>query len=116
MKRKTIVQRLTGLILAVCVMSAGVITAFAEEGEGNKIAESSLYKGTLQMISDLTWAISMCALPVTILVVIYFNIRKAIADEADEKKWKDRSVKAIIAGIVAVCASAIVSLVTSYFI
>ncbi len=115
MKRKTIVQRLTGLIPAACVMSTGVITAFAEE-EGNRIAESSLYKGTLKMINDLTWAVSMFAMPVTILVVMYFNIRKAIADETDEKKWKDRIKNALIAGIVATCASALISLLTSYYI
>lgn len=85
-------------------------TAFAEE-----IGSSKLATGTEKLITDLTTWLMILSPVITVLLVIYYLIRKSAADEMDAKKWNNRIVVALVSCVGAVLSSAIVNLLVGYY-
>ncbi len=80
-----------------------------------EIGSSKLAKGTEKLIGDATtWALIVAPI-ITILVVIYFFIRKGMSEEHDHKRWNDRVIVAIVSCVFAVLASVVVNLVLGYY-
>ena len=79
------------------------------------IENSKLATGTQNLISDVTKWITIIAIPITILLVIYFFIRKGAADEQDQKMWQKRINTSLICGIGAILASSLVSIIVGYY-
>ena len=74
------------------------------------ISESKLAKGTEKLIGDATtWLMVLAP------VVIYFCIRRSVADEMDQKKWNNRIVVAIVSCIGAVIGSATLNIIIGYY-
>jgi hypothetical protein len=88
------------------------LTAFATTGS---IGSSKLATGTEQLIKDVTSWLLIVAPLVTVVAVIYYFIRKAVADEMDHKKWNTRITTAIICCIGVVAASLIINLIVGYY-
>ncbi|MCL2050838.1 MAG: hypothetical protein FWG91_03765 [Lachnospiraceae bacterium] len=82
---------------------------------GGPLGETQLVKGTIKAVNDIS-TIFLIMLPIVgIAAIIYFQIRKSIADENDQKKWHERSMIAIIAIIVGVSASAVVKVIVNSY-
>jgi purine-cytosine permease-like protein len=86
-------------------------TALAAGDFGNsKIAE-----GVKNLITDITKWLLIISPIATVLFVIYYLIRKGMADEMEHKKWNSRIVTAVICGIGAVIASVTLNMLIAYF-
>jgi hypothetical protein len=86
------------------------ITAFAEE-----VGNSKLATGTQELVGDLTTWLMILAPTVTVLLVVYYLIRKSASDEMDGKKWNSRITVALVSCIGAVLASVIVNILIGYY-
>ena len=60
------------------------------------VGSSKLATGTQALISDLTTWLMILAPVVTVLLVIYYLIRKSASDEMESKKWNSRIVVALV--------------------
>ena len=79
------------------------------------IAGSKIGTGLNRLISDISAYLKVIS-PITMVVLlIYFFIRKGMADEMDAKKWNTRIVTAIVCCVGAFVASVIVDLAQAYF-
>ena len=56
------------------------------------VEDSQIVTGTEQLIGDLTTWLMVLAPVVSGLLIIYFCIRRGMADEMDQKKWNNRIV------------------------
>ena len=112
MKRKIIKLLKKTTILTTTFLALVLIqtTAFA-----SGINTSKLATGTEALISDLTTWLMIIAPVVTVLLVVYYLIRKSAADEMDSKKWNSRIVVSLVSCIGAVLASVIVNLLIGYY-
>ena len=70
------------------------------------VEDSQIVTGTEQLIGDLTTWLMVLAPVVSGLLIIYFCIRRGMADEMDQKKWNNRIVVAVVSCIGAVLGSA----------
>ena len=100
-------ERIVVTIIMLYILST---SAFASD-----IASSKLATGTEKLIKDATAWLLVVAPLVTVAALIYFAIRKGIADELDHKKWNSRMITAVICGGIAVLASVIVNLIMDYY-
>ena len=103
-----------GWVLSVSIMLWMVLSSIPAQASGS-IAGSTLASGTENLIKDATSWLLVIAPLVTVVAVIYYFIRKAIADEMDAKKWNTRITTAIMCCIGVVSASLIINLVVSYY-
>lgn len=79
------------------------------------IQSSKLATGTEKLVKDATTWLLVIAPLITVVVVIYYFIRKSMADEMDHKKWDSRITTAIICCIGVVSASLIINVLISYY-
>ena len=103
-------RRVCGAVTGFLTMAMLAPSVFADD-----IQNSNIAKGTQKLIGDLTTWLMVLAPIVTVLLVIYFCIRRAAADEMDQKKWNNRIMVAVISCIGAVLGSAIVNLIIGYY-
>ncbi len=111
---KKVLRKLVSLAMAMCTMWMLATVAFAE-GSGNAVMDSGLVQGVLKLIGDAGKVVAVAAIPVTGLVVAYCQIRKAMSDEQDEKQWNKWTTRALLAGVICVCAGSVVSIIFGYF-
>ena len=78
------------------------------------VEDSQIVTGTEQLIGDLTTWLMVLAPVVSGLLIIYFCIRRGMADEMDQKKWNNRIVVAVSC-IGAVLGSATLTLILGYY-
>lgn len=79
------------------------------------VEDSQIVTGTEQLIGDLTTWLMVLAPVVSGLLIIYFCIRRGMADEMDQKKWNNRIVVAVVSCIGAVLGSATLNLILGYY-
>ena len=72
-------------------------------------------KGTEKLVGDVTTWLMVLAPVVAGLLIIYFCIRRGMADEMDQKKWNNRIVVAVVSCIGAVLGSATLNLILGYY-
>ena len=90
---------------------AGMTTkVFAAGISGSKIAT-----GTTKLISDATSWLLVLAPSVSVLLIIYYLIRKGMSDEMEHKKWNSRIVVTIVSCIGAVVASVLINVLVGYY-
>ena len=85
--------------------------AYASGGIGS----SKLATGTELLIKDATAWLLVIAPAITVVAVIYYFIRKTMADEMDHKKWNTRISTAILCCIGVVAASLIINVIIAYY-
>ncbi|GHU97199.1 hypothetical protein FACS1894208_12500 [Clostridia bacterium] len=79
------------------------------------VGTSKIATGTQKLIQDATtWLLVIAPIAGTV-AIIYFAIRRGMADEQEQKQWQNRIIVAIVSVIIAVLASVIINLVTSYY-
>lgn len=101
--------------LSLVVMLLCILALIPAAAQADGVEDSKLATGTQALISDLTTWLMILAPAVTVLLVIYYLIRKSAGDEMEAKKWSSRIVAALISCVGAVLASAIVNLLIGYY-
>ncbi len=120
MNKKHTLTRIVSFIAVLCCIVSLSMSA-AAEGETNpqgfvgELGNSTFFTGAKQMIADITLVLTILCPSICIVLVIWFLIRRAMADEQEGKIWTKRIVVAIAVGVGGTLASALISLVTSYF-
>ena len=89
------------------------MTSYGSEEGG--INNSKLATGTKQLVQDATTYLMIMAPIVAGLLIIYFCIRRSMADEMDQKKWNNRIAVAVISCIGAVLGSATLNVIIGYY-
>ena len=79
------------------------------------LQDSQIAKGTEKLIGDATTWLMILAPIAAGLMIIYFCIRRAAADEMDQKKWNNRIVVAVVSCIGAVLGSATLNVIIGYY-
>ena len=123
MKEK-VKQTMGGLRKSVRAAGVGLSTLAASffmsapayaAGVGDTPIIACIVPGTEQLIGDLTTWLMVLAPVVSGLLIIYFCIRRGMADEMDQKKWNNRIVVAVVSCIGAVLGSATLNLILGYY-
>ena len=116
-KLKTIFNRLKRfretVVAAVCTACVFFSSAVPVSAAG--LQDSEIVKGTEKLIGDVTTWLMVLAPVVAGMLIIYFYIRRAAADEVDQKKWNNRIVVAVVSCIGAVLGSALLNLILGYY-
>ena len=81
---------------------------------GGKIASSQIGKGIKSIVNDVCGYLLILAPIIGVGAVVYFLIRKGMADQQEQPMWQKRVVTAIICTVLAEAAVAVVNLVMSY--
>ncbi len=79
------------------------------------IAGSKIATGTVKLVADATSWLLVIAPSISILLIIYYLIRKGMSDEMEHKKWNSRIVVTIVSCIGAVVASVLINVLVSYY-
>ena len=103
-------RKIKGMAAAVAaVVSTLTTTAYAD------IAGSKIATGTVKLVSDATSWLLVIAPSVSVLLIIYYLIRKGMSDEMEHKKWNSRIVVTIVSCIGAVVASVLINVLVGYY-
>ena len=94
---------------AMTAASALTTTAYAD------IAGSKIATGTAKLVSDAASWLLVIAPSVSVLLIIYYLIRKGMSDEMEHKKWNSRIVVTIVSCIGAVVASVLINVLVGYY-
>lgn len=121
----TFITNARGWLAAVAILLWAIVNrlpAFASGGQGGggqggggAIGGSKLATGTEQLVKDVTSWLLVIAPLVTVVAVIYYLIRKTVADEMDHKKWNTRITTAVICCIGVVAASLLINVIVGYY-
>ena len=102
-------RKIKGIAVLVAVaVSTLTTTAYAD------IAGSKIATGTVKLVSDATSWLLVIAPSVSVLLIIYYLIRKGMSDEMEHKKWNSRIVVTIVSCIGAVVASVLINVLVGY--
>lgn len=80
------------------------------------LKQEKAWTGFTQMFDDLAQILALAAPVIGGAVVVYCLLRKASADEQDQKMWRDKIKITIISTIGAVVAASLFKFVLSYFL
>lgn len=111
MKHKTIKTCIRVYATALTALMATCGAAYA-----NDIADSTLGRGVANMLRDASSFLVILSPVAGALAWAYFMARKSMADEQDGKMWQKRSVTAAICGVAGMLGSAIIALISGYFV
>lgn len=111
LRRDHTIRQLLSTVFAVALFLANMISpAYAV-----KFQDSDIYKGTMNLLQDISTAATFAGPAVCGLVAIIFFIRKSMSDEQDDKQWNKRISKAIICGVAIGLVSGIIALISGYY-
>lgn len=80
------------------------------------LVDSKIVKGLINLINDVsTVAIIVCPLIGAAAFAICMG-RKSISDDQDGKMWQKRAITALVCGVAGMLGSAIITLISGYFI
>ncbi len=103
-------RKIKGKAASVAVaVSTLTTTAYAD------IAGSKIATGTVKLVSDATSWLLVIAPSVSVLLIIYYLIRKGMSDEMEHKKWNSRIVVTIVSCIGAVVDSVLINVLVGYY-
>lgn len=89
-------------------------TVTVNEG-GGSLASDKVVTGTTNLLNDAIPVLQVIGAIVCSLLAVYFFIRKANADEQDQKMWKNRITICIISAVGIVTVGGIITTVVSYY-
>lgn len=104
-------RRIKGIAAAAAMAAASALTTTAYAD----IAGSKIATGTVKLVSDATSWLLVIAPSVSVLLIIYYLIRKGMSDEMEHKKWNSRIVVTIVSCISAVVASVLINVLVGYY-
>lgn len=109
-QNRSLREKLKKAILTVTAVTLTLTQSVSADIAGSKIAT-----GTVKLVSDATSWLLVIAPSVSVLLIIYYLIRKGMSDEMEHKKWNSRIVVTIISCIGAVVASVLINVLVGYY-
>lgn len=103
-------NKITSVIATVAAVTATLTTTVHAN-----IASSKIATGTVKLVSDATSWLLVIAPSVSVLLIIYYLIRKGMSDEMEHKKWNSRIIVTIVSCIGAVVASVLINVLVGYY-
>ena len=107
---KSLKYKIKGIAAAAVAAAASLATTVHADIAGSKIAT-----GTTKLVSDATSWLLIIAPSVSVLLIIYYLIRKGMSDEMEHKKWNSRIIVTIVSCIGAVVASVLINVLVGYY-
>lgn len=101
--------------LKKAILTVSAVTLTLTQSVSADIAGSKIATGTVKLVSDATSWLLVIAPSVSVLLIIYYLIRKGMSDEMEHKKWNSRIVVTIISCIGAVVASVLINVLVGYY-
>lgn len=101
--------------LKKAILTVTAVTLTLKQSVSADIAGSKIATGTVKLVSDATSWLLVIAPSVSVLLIIYYLIRKGMSDEMEHKKWNSRIVVTIISCIGAVVASVLINVLVGYY-
>ena len=109
-QNRSLREKLKKAILTVTAVTLTLTQTVSADIAGSKIAT-----GTVKLVSDATSWLLVIAPSVSVLLIIYYLIRKGMSDEMEHKKWNSRIVVTIISCIGTVVASVLINVLVGYY-
>lgn len=79
------------------------------------ISNSTIAKGTEELITDATTWLMVLAPIFAGMMIIYYCIRRASADEMEQKQWTQRITAAVVSCIGAILGAATLQMIIGYY-
>ena len=76
---------------------------------------STVVTGTKALVADVTAFLIWACPAVAACVVVYFFVRRGMADEQDGKLWQKRIVVAIVCGVAGCLGSTFINTIAAYY-
>ncbi|MBQ9168518.1 MAG: hypothetical protein IJX67_08955 [Oscillospiraceae bacterium] len=112
LRRDHTIRQLLSTVFAVALFLANMISpAYAV----TKLEGSAFYKGLMELLQDVSLAVTFAGPSICIICAGVFFARKSMADEQDGKLWNKRIVNSLICAVAIGLVAGLVTLITSYF-
>jgi heme/copper-type cytochrome/quinol oxidase subunit 2 len=99
---------------AACVMMLSALALYPQATFA-AFGDSALARGTLKLLQDVSVWLIVAAGVVGGVAIVYFAIRRAGADEMDQKMWGKRIATAIVSTVIAILGTSILAMVVGYY-
>lgn len=128
--KRIIARAVLMLVVILAASSAFTVSSYAKDkgdktetakkekkggGDGGSLENDKVVTGGKKLLNDAITVGQSLGGTICGLVAIYFFIRKANADEQDQKMWKNRLVIAIISAVGIVTVGGVIQTILSYF-
>lgn len=90
-------------------------TAKKEGGGGGSLENDKVVTGGKKLLKDAITVAQSLGGTICVLAAIYFFVRKANADEQDQKVWRNRLTIALISAVGIVTIAGLIQTLLSYF-
>lgn len=108
------IRQLLSTVFAVALFVASMCpNVYA--AQTTKLENSAFYKGFLELLQDLSLAVTILGPAICIIFAGVYFARRSMADEQDGKMWNKRITTALICAVSIGLISGLVTLITSYF-
>ena len=124
--KRVIARAVLMLVVILAASSAFTVSSYAKdkgnktetakkEGGGGSLENDKVVTGGKKLLKDATTVFQTLGGTACVLAAIYFFIRKANADEQDQKMWKNRLAISLISAVGIVTVGGIFQTILSYF-
>lgn len=124
--KRIIARAVLMLVVILAASSAFTVSSYAKdkgnktetvkkEGGGGSLENDKVVTGGKKLLKDATTVFQTLGGTACVLAAIYFFIRKANADEQDQKMWKNRLAISLISAVGIVTVGGIFQTILSYF-
>ena len=124
--KRIIARAVLMLVVILAASSAFTVSSYAKdkgnktetakkEGGGGSLENDKVVTGGKKLLKDATTVFQTLGGTACVLAAIYFFIRKANADEQDQKIWRNRLAISLISAVGIVTVGGIFQTILSYF-
>ena len=125
--KRIIARAVLMLVVILAASSAFTVSSYAqkqdkkteaakqESGGGGTLENDKVVTGGKKLINDAITVFQTLGGTICVLAAIYFFIRKANADEQDQKMWKNRLVISLVSAVGIVTVGGVFQTILSYF-
>ena len=128
--KRIIARAVLMLVVILAASSAFTVISYAKDkgdktetakkekkggGDGGSLENDKVVTGGKKLLNDAITVAQSLGGTICVLAAIYFFVRKANADEQDQKIWKNRLTIAIISAVGIVTVAGLIQTLLSYF-
>ena len=126
--KRIIARAVLMLVVILAASSAFTVSSYAKdkgnktetakkekEGGGGSLENDKVVTGGKKLLNDAITVAQSLGGTICGLAAIYFFVRKANADEQDQKMWKNRLTIALISAVGVVTVTGLIQTILSYF-
>ena len=128
--KRIIARAVLILVVILAASSAFTVSSYAKDkgdktetakkekkggGDGGSLENDKVVTGGKKLLNDAITVAQSLGGTICGLAAIYFFVRKANADEQDQKMWKNRLTIALISAVGVVTVTGLIQTILSYF-